>query len=122
MAYPKLGDVQARFADIIWKNEPLSSRALVEICKIELGWKRTTTYTVLKQLCDKGLFQNTSSTVSALMSKEEFESVLCIQFVDETFDGSLASFLSAYATKRTLSDMDVAEIRKMITLQKSETI
>ncbi|MGN0977010.1 MAG: BlaI/MecI/CopY family transcriptional regulator, partial [Faecousia sp.] len=72
MIEARLGEVESRFADIIWNNEPLSSRRLAELAEQELSWKRTTTYTVLKRLCDRRLFQNQNGTVTSLISKEEF--------------------------------------------------
>lgn len=110
----KLGKAQARFADIIWKNEPLSSRTLVAICKEELDWKKSTTYTVLKQLSEKGLFRNEGGIVSSQITQEEYASAQCEKFVEDTFGGSLAAFLTAYTRSKKLSDSDVAEIQKMI--------
>ncbi|MDO4170850.1 MAG: BlaI/MecI/CopY family transcriptional regulator [Lachnospiraceae bacterium] len=110
----KLGVVESRFADIIWENEPLSSRELVELCEKELKWKRTTTYTVLKKLCDRGIFQNIKGSVSSKMSKEEFYAVQSEQFVEHTFDGSLPAFLAAFTSRKKLSAEEIDEIRKMI--------
>ena len=110
----KLGVVESRFADLIWDNEPLSSRELVKKSEIELGWKKSTTYTVLKKLCDRGIFQNEKGTVTSLVSKQEFTSRQSEKFVDDTFDGSLPAFIAAFTKRKKLSQKDVDEIRKMI--------
>ncbi len=110
----KLGVVESRFADIIWQHEPLSSGELVRLAEKELNWKRTTTYTILKRLCERGIFQNDHSTVSSLISKEEFYALQSEKFVDETFDGSLPAFLTAFSKRKKLSDKEVDELRQVI--------
>ena len=110
----KLGEVESRFADIIWNNEPLSSRRLSELAEQALGWKRTTTYTVLKRLCDRGLFQNQGSMVSSLISRQEFYAVQSEKFVEETFSGSLPAFFAAFGSRRKLSDAEIDELQKVI--------
>lgn len=110
----KLGAVEARFADIVWEHEPLSSRELVALCAKELEWKKSTTYTVLKRLCEKGLFCNENGTVHSLMSKKEFASAQSERFVEDTFGGSLPAFMAAFTQRKQLSDTDIAEIRRMI--------
>lgn len=110
----KLGLVESKFADIVWQNEPLSSRTLVELCHQELEWKKSTTYTVLKKLCDRGIFQNRDGTVTSLISKENFYAMQSEKFVEETFDGSLPAFLAAFTTRRNLTAEDIAQIRAMI--------
>lgn len=114
MSESKLGEIEAQFADIIWSNQPLSSGTLAVLAAEKLGWKRTTTYTVLKRLCDKGLFQNVNGTVTALMSKDEYMSAQSAKFVEDTFGGSLPAFLAAFTKRKQLSDADVDEIREMI--------
>lgn len=109
-----LGAVEARFADLIWKYEPLSSRALVALCGEELGWKKTTTYTVLKRLCDKGIFQNENGTVTSRMTKEEYAAAQSEKFVEDTFGGSLPAFLAAFTKRKKLSETELAEIQDMI--------
>lgn len=109
-----LGVVESRFADIIWENQPLTSRQLVEICENELNWKRTTTYTVLKKLCEKGLFKNENKIVSAVISKEEFYAKQSESFVEETFQGSLPAFIAAFTKRKKLSADEIQEIRDMI--------
>ena len=110
----RMGTVEAQFADIIWLNEPLSSRELVTLCAEKLNWKKSTTYTVLKKLCDRGIFQNKDSVVTSLISKEEFESLQSRKFVEESFGGSLPAFIAAFTKKQKLSPDEIAEIRKVI--------
>ena len=110
----KLGAVESRFADIIWANEPLHSRELVSLCQAQLNWKKPTTYTVLRKLCQRGIFQNTDGMVSSLLSRQEFYARQSEQFVQETFDGSLPAFLAAFTTRKQLSQKEVEEIRRMI--------
>ena len=114
MAEYKLGEVESVFADIIWNNEPLSSRRLAELAQERLNWKRTTTYTVLKRLCDRELFQNVDSTVTSLVSREEFYARQSEQFVEETFQGSLPAFLAAFGSRKKLSDAEIDELQKVI--------
>ncbi len=110
----RLGEVESVFADIIWKNEPLSSRRLAELAEERLHWKRTTTYTILKRLCDRALFQNVDGTVSSLVSREEFYAERSNQFVQETFQGSLPAFLAAFGSRKKLSDAEIDELQKVI--------
>ena len=110
----KLGIVEAKFADIIWQSEPIASGELVKICEATLGWKKSTTYTVLKKLCERGIFQNEQGTVTSLISKEEFNSRQSERFVEETFEGSLPAFIAAFTKRKSLSKKDMDEIRKMI--------
>ena len=114
MADYKLGEVESRFAEIIWKNEPLSSRRLAQLAEERLNWKRTTTYTILKRLCDRGLFQNNGGTVTSLVSREEFYARQSEQFVEETFQGSLPAFLAAFGSRKKLSDAEIDELQKVI--------
>ena len=110
----KLGVIETRFAEIIWENAPLSTNQLIKLCAQELEWKRTTTYTVLKKLCDKGIFKTENSMVTALISKQEFEGMQSEQFVQETFQGSLPAFLTAFSTRKKLSNADIDELQKLI--------
>ena len=114
MAEIQLGAVEARFADIIWENEPVTSSALVKLAGEQLQWKRTTVHTVLRRLCDKGLFQNDNGTVTALISREQFYSMQSEQFVDTAFQGSFPAFLAAFSRSRPLSNEERELIRKMI--------
>ena len=110
----KLGFVEQKFAELIWNNEPISSGELVKLCLKELEWKKSTTYTVLKKLCERGIFQNVNGTVTSLISKDEFFALQSKNFVDETFEGSLPAFIAAFTKKQTLSKKELDEIRKMI--------
>ncbi len=110
----KLGTVESRFADIIWENEPISSGQLVKLCGQQLEWKKSTTYTMLKRLCQRGLFQNEKGMVSALMTKEEFGAAQSEKIIEESFDGSLPAFIAAFTSRKKLSPDDVNEIQKMI--------
>ena len=109
-----LGVVESRFADIIWANEPISTQRLVQLCETELQWKRTTTYTVLKRLSDRGLFCNDGGQVAALIPRDEFYARRSQQFVEESFGGSLPAFLAAFAARKPLTETEVAEIRRLI--------
>ena len=110
----KLGVIEARFADIIWQNEPLSSGTLVRLCEEELGWKKSTTYTVLKKLCQRGIFRNEGGEVTSLITREEFYSAQSRRFVEESFDGSLPAFIAAFSAGKGLSAEEIAQIRRMI--------
>lgn len=110
----RLGVVETRFAELIWENEPVSSGELVKLCAEELEWKKSTTYTVLKKLCEKGLFQNVNGVVTSLLSHKEFQSRQSKRFVEDTFSGSLPAFIAAFAENGGLSDSDISEIRRMI--------
>ena len=110
----KLGVVESKFADIIWENEPLPSGELVKRCEAELHWKKPTTYTVLRKLCERGIFQNVDGTVSALISREEFFALQSERFVEENFHGSLPAFLAAFSRRKKLTAEEVARIREMI--------
>ena len=110
----KLGMVEAHFAELVWQNAPISTKALVELCAAELEWKRTTTYTVLKKLCERGIFKTENSTVSVLISKDEFQAMQSERFVEETFEGSLPAFIAAFASRKKLSEKEIEEIKRMI--------
>ena len=114
MSVYQMGAVESKFADIIWENEPISSTELSKRSEEILKWKKSTTYTVLKRLCDKGIFQNIKGTVTSLISKQEFYSLQSEKFVEETFDGSLPAFLAAFSKRKKISADEVAQIRKMI--------
>lgn len=110
----KLGAIETKFADIIWNNEPLSSGELAKLALQELQWKKSTTYTVLKRLCERGLFQNEGGTVTALVSREDFYALQSEKFVEETFEGSLPAFLAAFGSRKKLSDKEIDELEKLI--------
>lgn len=110
----KLGVVESRFADIIWGHEPLHSRELVKLCEQELNWKKPTTYTVLRKLCERGIFQNRDGMVTSLISREDFCAMQSEKFVEDTFDGSLPKFFAAFTTRKSLSAEEIAQIRALI--------
>ena len=110
----RLGVVETRFAELIWSHEPLTSGELVKLCAKELEWKKSTTYTVLKKLCDRGIFQNQDGLVTSVLSQKEFQSRQSRRFVEDTFSGSLPAFIAAFADGGNLTDRDISEIRKMI--------
>ncbi|MBP5237052.1 MAG: BlaI/MecI/CopY family transcriptional regulator [Clostridia bacterium] len=110
----ELGAVQERFADIVWANEPVGSGELVKLCEKELNWKKPTTYTVLRKLCEKGLLKNDNGTVSSLVSREEFYSAKSEQIVEDSYRGSLPAFIAAFISRREISAQEADEIRGMI--------
>jgi predicted transcriptional regulator len=110
----ELGAVQERFADLIWANEPIASGDLVKICEKEFQWKKSTTYTVLRKLCDKGLFQNVDGIVSSLIPKEKFYSAKSKQIVEDSYEGSLPAFVAAFISNKKLTAKEADEIQKMI--------
>lgn len=114
MAEYKLGEIEMRFADIIWKHEPLPSGELVKLCTQELNWKKSTTYTILRRVCERGLFQNKNGIVTSLVSKEEFFSMQSEKFIEDTFAGSLPKFLAAFTRRKKLSDKEIAQLKKII--------
>ncbi len=114
MAEIQLGVIEARFADIIWERAPITSSELVKLAAEAFQWKRTTTHTVLKRLCDKGLFENNKGTVTCLISRAQFHSMQSRKFVEDTFDGSLPAFLAAFTNQQALTPEEVEEIRRMI--------
>ena len=118
MADLTLGAIESRFADIIWSNEPISSTELSKRSEELLGWKKSTSFTVLKRLCEKGIFQgifqNQKGCVTSLISRGDFYAAQSEKFVDETFDGSLPAFLAAFTARKGLTQNDVDTLRRMI--------
>ena len=110
----KLCESDYRFMCVIWENEPLPSGKLVELCKEALDWKKPTTYTVLRRLCERGIFQKEGGTVRSLISREEFYARQSEMFVEETFHGSLPAFLTAFGSRKKLSDTEIDELQKVI--------
>jgi predicted transcriptional regulator len=106
--------METRFAELMWDNEPIPSGELAKICEKELSWKRSTTYTMLRRLCERKIFQNKNGIVSSVISRQEFQALQSEQFVKETFDGSLPHFLAAFATRRKLSEDEIDELQKLI--------
>ena len=110
----KLAKLEAQFADLIWQREPISSPELVKLCEKEFDWKKSTTYTVLKKLCDRGIFQNENATVTALISREEFYGHKSREFVEDSFGGSIPKFLAAFMGGKKLTEKQAAEIKELI--------
>ena len=110
----KTGTAEARFADIIWANEPITSGQLAKIGATDFNWKKTTSHTVLKRLCERGLFKNEGGTVTSLISRDEYYARHSEQYVEETFGGSLPAFLAAFGTRKKLSDKEIEELQKVI--------
>ncbi len=120
MSEIELGAVQERFADLVWKHEPIGSGELVKLCERELKWKKPTTYTVLRKLCEKGLLKNEGGVVSSRVSREEFYSAKSEQVVRESYQGSLPAFIAAFVSRKTLTAGEAEEIQKMIDAFKEE--
>ncbi len=116
----ELGAVQERFADIVWAHEPVASGELVKLCREELNWKKPTTYTVLRKLCEKGLFQNVDGVVSSLISREAFYAAKSSQVVKDSFQGSLPAFVAAFTAGNTLTAEEADAIQKLIDAARRE--
>lgn len=110
----KLGEMEQKFADLIWEHEPVASGELVKLCETAFDWKRTTTYTMLKRLCQRNIFVNEDGIVKACMTKEEFLAGMGGQFIEENFGGSLPIFLAAFSRRRKLNGREIAELKKLI--------
>ena len=109
-----MGPVESRFAALIWDNEPITAAELARLADRELSWKKTTAYTALKRLCDKGIFRNDGGTVTSLLSREEYRRLQSQKFLDDTCGGSLPAFIAAFTKRGSLSRSDLDEIRKML--------
>lgn len=120
MSEKKLGTVELKFAELVWANAPISSTALVRLCAKELGWKKSTTYTVLKKHCERGLFKNEDSIVQVVKTRAEYDSEQSAQFVEEAFSGSLPAFLAAFTSGKPLTAEEAEEIRRMIDAFRAE--
>jgi predicted transcriptional regulator len=116
----QLAQGEEKLADLIWRYEPIKSGELVKLCKSEIGWKKSTTYTVLKKLCNKNIFRNENSIVSSVIKKEEFTSKQSRYFVEDTFGGSLPKFLTAFIGGEKLSDLQAEKLKKLIDEHKEE--
>lgn len=110
----RLGEMEQKFADLIWENAPISSGELAKLCGEAFGWKRTTAYTMLKRLCERQIFANINGTVTVLMSREEFQAARSEQFINEIFDGSLPRFLAAFSRRKKMSSREIEELRELI--------
>lgn len=114
MDYKRLCESDYRFMTVIWDHEPLSSTELVALCQEELGWKKSTTYTMLKKLCDKGLARNESAQVTSLVPREEVQAAESETFVEQTFGGSLPGFLVSFLGSKTISHKEADELKRLI--------
>lgn len=115
-----LGVMETKFAELMWDNEPISSGDLVRLCEKELAWKKSTTYTMLRRLCGRGIFQNKDGLVSSLMSKQEFNALQSEKFIEDTFDGSLPQFLAAFTLRKKLSAREINELQRLIDEKRGE--
>lgn len=114
MADYRLGEIEMKFATLIWQNEPISSGELAKLAESKLNWKKSTTYTILKRLCDRGIFNNEKGCVTSLLSFEEFQAKQSEEFVEEAFKGSLPSFVAAFVSKKKLSSEEIEELQRII--------
>lgn len=110
----RMGEMEQRFAQLIWAHEPVGSGELVKLSEKELDWKKSTTYTVLRRLCEKGLFQNENGTVTSLVGRDAYESAQSAAFVEHAFSGSLPKFLAAFTARRKLSQREIDELQRLI--------
>lgn len=114
MNTPKIFESEYKFACIVWEKEPVSVKELIQLCNEELEWKRTTTYTVLKRLCERGILKNNDGVVTSLYTKEQIQYSESRQFLDKTFDGSLPGFMAAFLKGKKISDKEIQELRQML--------
>ncbi len=118
----KLGVMETRFAELIWDHEPTSSGDLVKLCEKELAWKKSTTYTMLRRLCQRKIFQNNDGIVSSILSKQALHALQSEIFVEETFEGSLPKFLAAFTMRKKLSEKEINELQQIIAQSKEEGV
>ena len=109
-----MGAIEARFADMIWQNEPITAAELAKRAAELLDWKKTTSYTVLKRLCDKGIFKNEGGVVTSLISRADYDAMQSEKFVEDQFDGSLPAFLAAFTSRKSLTPQELEALRRMI--------
>jgi len=114
MDTPKIFESEYRFCLILWENEPIKSGRLVELCKERLGWKPTTTYTVIKKLSERGVLKNENTVVTSLVSKDQVQAAELEEMVEKTFEGSLPAFIAAFTRHKKLSDADIDAVQEMI--------
>ena len=114
MATPKVYESEYRFCLILWEHEPVRSKELVKLCEKNLGWKSTTTYTVIKRLSERGVVKNENSIVTSLVSKDEIQAAELDELVEKTFEGSLPAFIAAFTKHQKLTDADIDEVQAMI--------
>ena len=109
-----MGNMERRFADIVWEKAPIRSPDLVDVCAKELNWAKSTTYTVLRKLCDRGIFRNEDSVVSCVLSREEYMSRQSVEYVEGEFEGSLPDFIAAFTSGKPLKKEEIERIREII--------
>ena len=114
MDTPKVFESEYRFCLILWKHEPVKSSVLVELCAQQLGWKPTTTYTVIKRLAERGVLKNEKTVVSALVTKEQMQAAQISEMVEKTFEGSLPAFVAAFTKHQKISDQELDAVQQMI--------
>ena len=114
MDTPKVFESEYRFCLILWEHEPVKSSELVNLCKEQLGWKPTTTYTVIKRLSERGVIKNENTIVSSLVSKDEIQASEINEMVEKTFEGSLPAFIAAFTKHQKISEREIDEVQKMI--------
>ena len=114
METPKVFESEYRFCLILWEHEPIKSSELVNLCKEQLGWKPTTTYTVIKRLSERGVLKNENPIVSSLVSKDEVQASEINEMVEKTFEGSLPAFIAAFTKHQKISEKEIDEVQKMI--------
>ena len=120
MDIPKIFESEYRFCLILWEHEPVKSRELVELCKEQLGWKPTTTYTVIKRLSERGVLKNENTVVTSLVSKEQVQAAELTEVVEKTFEGSLPAFIAAFTKHQKISEKEIDEVQKMIDRHRKE--
>lgn len=116
----QMGAVEARFASIIWDNEPITASELARKAEAALRWKKTTSYTALKRLCEKGIFRNDAGTVTSVLSRQEYHARQSQRFVEDTFDGSLPAFVAAFTRRARISPEELKEIRRLLDAYEQE--
>ena len=114
MADIRMGPAETQFAEIIWEHEPIASGALSKLAEVKLNWKKTTSFTVIKRLSERGIIQNQKGIVTSLISKEDFFARHSEQYVQETFGGSLPAFLTAFSTRKKLTEKEIDEMKNII--------
>ena len=114
METPKVFESEYRFCLILWEHEPIKSTELVNLCKEQLGWKPTTTYTVIKRLSERGVLKNENTIVTSLVSKDEVQAAEINEMVEKTFEGSLPAFVAAFTKHQKISEADLDEVQRMI--------
>ena len=114
MEIPKIPEGEYRFCLILWEHEPVTSVELVKLCQQQLGWKRTTTYTVIKRLTDRGVIRNDNGVITSLVSKEEAQAYEIDELVEKKFEGSLPAFVAAFTKRQSLSEKELDEMQRMI--------